>query len=249
VPIALVREGLRALGAVTIQVSGVSMLPTLRAGQRVVLRPAEPDRLRPGVAAAFQSHDGDLVLHRVRHVTPDVVILAGDNETLLDPPVPVADVVGVVDDLPPAPSPPRWSPVPAGAGPVEVWVRQDGPADHVPDHVPLPPGWRLHTRPAEGIGVSDAVLHEICGAVAGAPCLAVTHQAVHAAADVLAGPLPPGTRILVGFPLGRLTRPMPPGHLVPADLADAHVRVGPPAVPLPPAEMLARLVALTGGPA
>jgi hypothetical protein len=249
VPIALVRAGLRALGAVTIQVSGVSMLPTLRAGQRVVLRPAERDRLRPGVVAAFQSRDGDLVLHRIRHVAPDAVILAGDNESLLDPPVPVPDVVGVVDDLPPAPPPPRWSPVPAGSGPVEVWVRRDRPADGIPLPAPLPPGWRLHARPAEGIGVSDAVLDEIRGAVPGGPCLAVTHQAVHAAAEVLTGPLPPGTRVLVGFPLGRLTRPMPQGNLVPSDLAGTHVRVGPPAVPLPWAEMLARLVALTGGPA
>lgn len=244
-PIALVRAGLRALGTVTIQVSGVSMLPTLRAGQRVVLRPAERDRLRPGVVAAFQSRDGDLVLHRIRHVTPEAVILAGDNESLLDPPVPVPDVVGLVDDVLPAPPPPRWSPAPAGPGPVEVWIRQDHPADHVP----MPPGWRLHTRPAEGIGVSDTVLDEIRDAVRGGPCLAVTHQAVHAAADVLGGPLRPGTRILVGFPLGRLTRPMPPGNLVPSDFADAHVRVGSPAEPLPPAEMLARLVALSGGPA
>jgi hypothetical protein len=248
-PIALIRQGLRTLGEVTIQVSGVSMLPTLPAGEQVVLRRADRERLQPGAVVAFRSRDGILVLHRVRGVTPNALLTAGDNQVLLDPPVPVSDVVGVVDDLPGPPPPPRWTPEPAG-GPVHAWLMTHPTFDdHATAPAAVPDGWRVHRRPAEGIGVSAAVLEELRSAVDGVPTVALTHQAVHAAADVLTGPLPPGTQVLVGFPLGRLPQPMPPGHLVPAEFADVHVRIGPPGLPLRPAEALARLVTLTGGPA
>ena len=220
------------------------MLPTLRAGQRVVLHRPEPAALRPGAVVAFRGRDGHLVLHRVRATTTQTLITAGDNETLLDPPVPPAEVVGVLADPPPAPDPLRWTPgEPRAAGPVEVWVVDDETA--VAGDLPLPTGWAAHRRNRVGVGVSDRTLAELRARARDRPCVAVTEHAVHAAADLLPSPLPPATLVLVGVSLGRLAKAMP-GNLVPPELAHAHVRVGPPGVPVGPELAVARLAAATG---
>jgi hypothetical protein len=96
--------------------------------------------------------------------------------------------------------------------------------------------------PAKGIGVSAEVLAELQAAVAGKPCIGVTEHAVYTASDVLGG-LPLQTQVLVGCSFGGLDQAMP-GNLVPTEVADVFVRVGPPGVPISAADALRELAAL-----
>lgn len=238
--IELVVTGLAARGRVTIPVSGTSMLPTLRSGERVTLYGARPDAIRPQDVIAFRAR-GKLILHRVHAVFPGLVITAGDNHDLFDPPVPMTAVIGVARDVPGRPAPRRWPrrPGPAAA---DVWLIGSPAGPGNPGGGAMPAGWRLHRRPTEGIGVSAEVLAELQAAAAGRPCVGVTEHAVYAASDVLGG-LPPQTQVLVGCSFGRLNQSMS-GHLVPTGVADVFVRVGPPEVPVSAADALRELAAL-----
>jgi hypothetical protein len=243
--IELVVSGLAARGRVTIPVSGTSMLPTLRSGERVTLYPARPDAIRPQDVIAFRA-SGQLGLHRVHAVFPDRVITAGDNYDLFDPPpVPMAAVIGVARDVPGRPVPRRW-PYQLGPLAADVWLI-GGPADPgSPEGGATPTGWRLHRRPAEGIGVSAEVLAELQAAAAGRPCVGVSEHAVHAASDVLSG-LPPQTQVLMGCSFGSLKPALAQtlrGNLVPTEIADVFVRLGPPEVPVSAADALRKLAAL-----
>jgi hypothetical protein len=217
------------------------MLPTLRSGERVTLHSARPDAIRPQDVIAFRS-GGKLILHRVHAVFPDRVITAGDNYDLFDPPVPMTAVIGVARDVPGRPAPRRWprQPGPAAA---DVWLI-GGPASPEDEEgsTTLPAGWRLHWRRPKGIGVSAEVLAELQAAAAGKPCVGVTEHAVYTAAEVLGG-LPPQTQVLVGCSFGGLKQATP-GNLVPTEIADVFVRVGPPRVPVSAAEALRELAAL-----
>lgn len=240
----LVASALAALGSVTIPVSGISMLPTLRPGERVVLRAVDRAALRPQDVIAFRL-DGQLVLHRVHAVLPDRVITAGDHYDLFDPPVPIAAVIGVAVGVAARPARPRW---PAWPGPAaaDIWLIGDHagqPGPQPTGGLAIPPEWRLRRRPAEGVGVPAAVLDEIQAAAKSRPCIGVSEHAVFAAADVLARGLPPETQVLVGCSFGRLDYPMP-GHLVPTGVVDQFVRAGPPEVPVCAAETIRRLAAL-----
>jgi signal peptidase I len=238
--IELVVTGLAARGRVTLPVNGTSMLPTLRAGERVTLYSARPDAIRPQDVIAFRAR-GKLILHRVHAVFPDRVITAGDNHDLFDPPVPMTAVIGVARDVPGQPAPRRWprQPGPAAA---DVWLI-GGPADPGnPEGSAMPAGWRLHRRPAKGIGVSAEVLAELQAAAAGKPCIGVTEHAVYAASDVLGG-LPLQTQVLVGCSFGGLNQALP-GNLLPTEVADVFVRVGPPGVPISAADALRELAVL-----
>jgi signal peptidase I len=240
----LVVNGLAARGRVTIPVSGTSMLPTLRSGERVVLYPVRPEGIRPQDVIAFRG-SGRLVLHRVHVVFPDWVITAGDNYDLFDPPVPVTAVIGVARDVPGRPAPRRWPHQP-GAPDADIWLIGGPDAPGRMEGSATPAGWRLHRRSAEGIGVSAEVLAELQAAAAGRPCVGVTERAVHAASDVLGG-LPPQTQVLVGCSYGSLEPAMAqalPGHLMPAGVADVRVRLGPPGVPVSAADALRELAAL-----
>jgi hypothetical protein len=221
------------------------MLPTLRSGERVALYPVRPDAIRPQDVIAFRAA-GRLVLHRVHAVFPDRVITAGDTWDLFDPPaVPMAAVIGVARDVPGRPAPRRWprQPGPAAA---DIWLIGNPAGPRNPEGSATPSGWRLHPRPAEGIGVSAEVLAELQAAAAGRPCVGVSEHAVHAASDVLSG-LPPRTQVLVGCSFGSLkpahARTLP-GHLVPTEIADVFVRLGPPEVPVSAADALRELAAL-----
>jgi hypothetical protein len=237
----LVAKGLAELGRVTIAVSGDSMLPTLRPGERVVLHAIEPDAVKPQDVIAYRLSTGYLVLHRVHAIRGDHLVTAGDHHALLDPRVPKADVLGIAHGIAPRPAPRPW---PAGPSrDVDVWLVGPDPALSIMDSVAVPATWRLHRRPAEGVGVPAAVLAEIRAAVDGRPCVGVSEHAVHAASDVVGRGLPPGTQVLIGCSFGRLDQPMP-GHLIPSETAGVHVRVGPPAVPLSAARTLRRLVTL-----
>jgi hypothetical protein len=240
----LVVSGLAARGRVTIPVSGTSMLPTLRSGERVTLYPVQPDAIRPQDVIAFRG-SGRLVLHRVHVVFPDWVLTAGDNYDLFDPPVPVTAVIGVARDVPGRPAPRRWPPQP-GSADADIWLIGGPDAAGCLEGSARPAGWRLHRRPAEGIGVSAGVLAELQAAAAGRPCVGVTERAVYAASDVLGG-LPPQAQVLVGCSYGSLEPAMAqalPGHLVPTGVADVRVRLGPPGVPVSDADALRELAAL-----
>jgi hypothetical protein len=237
--IELVVAGLATCGRVTLPVNGSSMLPTLRAGERVTLYSARPDAIRPQDVIAFRA-GGKLILHRVHAVFPDRVITAGDNHDLFDPPVPMTAVIGVARDVPGRPAPRRWPRQPGQAA-ADVWL-VGGPANPGKPQDSAMPGWRLHWRPAKGIGVSAEVLAELQAAAAGKPCVGVTEHAVYAASDVLDG-LPPQTQVIVGCSFGGLKQAMP-GNLVPTEVADVFVRVGPPGVPVCAADALRELAVL-----
>ena len=233
----LVRLGVARRGAVTVPVSGDSMMPTMRSGQRVLVEAIDPTRLRSRDVIAFGSREGVLVVHRVQEVSGERIWTAGDGLEFLDEPITLADVVGIVRAVPSPPVTRLWPPSSAGTD-VDVWVVQDGaPAP------PLPPGWRLHQRPRVGVGVSDDVLEELRQAVQDRPCVAVSERAVLTAADVLGPGALAGAQVLVGCSFGRLDYPMP-GNLIPKQFADLHVRVGPPQVPLDSLETIRRLVPL-----
>ncbi|MEU8148065.1 S24/S26 family peptidase [Nonomuraea sp. NPDC048901] len=226
-------------GTVAVPVTGASMLPTLRHGDRVTLSAVDPDAITAGDVIAFRA-DGRLVLHRVHALGRDRLITAGDHHLLFDPPVPWPDVVALAEGIPPRPEPSRW-PLLRGPAPVDVWLVE--PTTGREEDL-VPPWWTLHRRPREGVCASAAVLKEIMTAVRDRPCVGVTEHAVHSAYDVLGpGGLPPGAQVLVGCSFGRLHEPMP-GHLIPGEAADVFVRLGEPEEPLDAAETLRRLSAL-----
>lgn len=80
-----------------IVVTGNSMLPLLRAGDRVLVAPVNRP-LRRGDIVVF-THENQLVIHRlIRFMEldhPCCLITKGDNGPS-DPPVPLAQVVGIV---------------------------------------------------------------------------------------------------------------------------------------------------------
>jgi hypothetical protein len=178
-------------------------------------------------------------------VLAERVITAGDNHRLLDPPVWKTDVIGVARDVAQRSAPSPW-PIQPHATAVDIWLIG---ADSTSVKYVVPVAWRLHRRPAEGVGVSAAVLGELQTAVAGRPCVGVTEHAVYGAGELLGGGLQSHTQVIIGCSFGRLDDP-PLGRLIPEETADIYVRLGPPKVRLTPDETLRRLAALVapGGP-
>ena len=87
----LIREVLDSDGEFRIYPHGTSMLPLLRQGiDSVALR--KLDRAPQKFDILFYRRaDGSYILHRVKQVTPDGMILWGDNHTMLE--------YGVTDDM------------------------------------------------------------------------------------------------------------------------------------------------------
>ncbi|MFY1696299.1 MULTISPECIES: S24/S26 family peptidase [unclassified Solwaraspora] len=221
------------------------MHPTLQPGERVQVHPVPDSGLRPGDVVAVRYRD-QLVLHRVHALVDDWVTTAGDSRDLFDPPMPMADVVGVVPGIVARPAPRRWPPagraVPPAAAvdlPVTVWIITDDPSTGPPSG--LPAGWRVRVRPAYGIGVDAVVLAELRAELADRPCVGVTEHAVHAVGEVVDGPLPPGTQIVVGGSFGQLDDDLP-GYLIPPELAEVRVRCGPPRVRVSPLAALSAVL-------
>ncbi len=81
------------------EVSGYSMYPLLKPGQRVLVRPmAQRERPRPGELVVLQSLRRDLVVHRVLRVytKKGLLVTQGDNTAAPDRPWPLRAVAGVV---------------------------------------------------------------------------------------------------------------------------------------------------------
>lgn len=91
----LAEAGLRQEGHLWLRVSGESMLPLLRDGDRVEIRPAAPEDLRRGDLLVFQQGE-HLLVHRLvaRHGADWVA--RGDNLPDRDPPIPLEAVLGKV---------------------------------------------------------------------------------------------------------------------------------------------------------
>jgi len=74
---------------------GVSMKPTIRPGNRVLLMPASINGPKNGAMVCFYHPDmRDYVLHRVIKTKNGFCLTCGDNNIYPDPPVAFADLVG-----------------------------------------------------------------------------------------------------------------------------------------------------------
>lgn len=91
----LAEAGLRQEGHLWLRVSGASMLPLLRDGDRVEIRPAAPQDLRRGDLLVFQQGE-HLVVHRLVARRGEEWIARGDNLPDRDPPIPRQAVLGRV---------------------------------------------------------------------------------------------------------------------------------------------------------
>lgn len=87
----LIREVLASGGEFRIYPHGTSMLPLLRQGiDSVALRSLDRPPRKFDILF-YQRADGSYILHRVKEVTPQGLILWGDNHTMLE--------YGVSDDM------------------------------------------------------------------------------------------------------------------------------------------------------
>ena len=87
----LIREVLSSGGEFRLYPHGTSMLPLLRQGKdSVALRSLDSPPEKFDILF-YQRADGSYILHRVKQVTPDGLIMWGDNHTMLE--------YGVTDDM------------------------------------------------------------------------------------------------------------------------------------------------------
>ncbi len=90
-----VAEALRLRGRTVVRVTGRSMYPTLRNGERVVVYPVAYDELAVGDLIVF--HDGrGIICHRLIRKANRLLYLKGDTNLWADPPVIWAQVLGRV---------------------------------------------------------------------------------------------------------------------------------------------------------
>lgn len=80
----LIREVLASGGEFRLYPHGTSMLPLLRQGiDSVALRAMDRPPQKNDILF-YQRRDGSYILHRVKEVTPEGLILWGDNHTMLE---------------------------------------------------------------------------------------------------------------------------------------------------------------------
>ncbi len=91
----LVLEAIRRSGRAEIRVTGMSMLPAVRAGDLVTVRKDSPDCAHPGDIVLFY-RDEQFYLHRVVERCAGMLITRGDANRDCDPPVTAAEFVGRV---------------------------------------------------------------------------------------------------------------------------------------------------------
>ena len=95
----LAREALAAGGSVWLHARGNSMHPVIPDGTPVRVRPLPGRELRAGDVVFALGRGRRPMLHRVRRVANDQVILAGDAHLIDDPPIPSTDVLGIADRI------------------------------------------------------------------------------------------------------------------------------------------------------
>jgi signal peptidase I len=91
----LVAQAVARHGVTTLTVRGNSMLPTLFDGEQVRLEACDFDLVIPGQIVAVKTENG-IVVHRVRYRTALGLLLAGDNNIMLDASIPYESFLGVV---------------------------------------------------------------------------------------------------------------------------------------------------------
>jgi signal peptidase I len=102
----LLIQALRSYGHVSLRVTGTSMWPALRPGDKVDIRAAQFDEVKIGALAAFSRHERIFVHRIVRKSTIDgraALITRGDALPAEDPPVLESEFLGMaqmVDRLP-----------------------------------------------------------------------------------------------------------------------------------------------------
>ena len=91
-----IRTQLDTQGFCACTVAGASMNPMLREGREVVMirKKSTPPRVDDVV---LYEHDGELVLHRVRKITPKGYLIRGDNSYADHKNVPEAAILGVLE--------------------------------------------------------------------------------------------------------------------------------------------------------
>lgn len=90
----LIREVLASGGEFRLYPHGTSMLPLIRQGRDSVALRALDRPARALDILFYQRSDGSYVLHRVKEVTPDGMILWGDNQIMLEYGVTEDQIIG-----------------------------------------------------------------------------------------------------------------------------------------------------------
>jgi signal peptidase I len=93
--VALVGEVLHRFGEARVQVSGSSMLPSIRPGDVLTIRRRLADEIRSGEVAVFTRHDR-LFAHRVVGHLGRRLVTQGDRVPTRDAPVSEDELLGVV---------------------------------------------------------------------------------------------------------------------------------------------------------
>lgn len=93
-----VQEALQKRGRIVVEVQGRSMFPILRNGTHVEVRPVVYDELRPGDLIVF-SNGYRLVCHRLIRKRRTLLMLKGDTNLYMDPPVIQSQILGRVARL------------------------------------------------------------------------------------------------------------------------------------------------------
>ena len=90
----LIREVLASGGEFRLYPHGTSMLPLLRQGiDSVALRSLERPPRKYDILF-YQRADGSYILHRVKEVTPQGLVLWGDNHTMLEYGITEKNIIG-----------------------------------------------------------------------------------------------------------------------------------------------------------
>ena len=92
----LLRELLAEGREVTVRIEGRSMLPFFRSGARIRLHPIRPDDLQRGHVVLGQTDAGSFVIHRVRRIGAERIILQGDGNPFGTESIPRGRIYGAV---------------------------------------------------------------------------------------------------------------------------------------------------------
>lgn len=92
----LLRELLAEGREVTVRIEGRSMLPFFRSGARIRLHPIRPDDLQRGHVVLGQTDAGSFVIHRVRRIGAERIILQGDGNPVGTESIPRGRIYGAV---------------------------------------------------------------------------------------------------------------------------------------------------------
>ena len=96
---ALVREVVGGGASMWIRARGSSMFPTIKDGALVRLVPLPARQVRRGDVVFAAMRGGEAVIHRVRSVDAETLVLQGDNMPFPDAALPVGALVALVDTV------------------------------------------------------------------------------------------------------------------------------------------------------